>query len=650
MSPLFIPLRWRLTLTCVLLVALATSSMWWLSRTATLTTSSDIVESALTQLMGVIEGEVRAGHALTVQAKVNSLRFNHAYLWDEGMQCNTMLTLLQQRGGTQQDMMRFMRNWQKTPLKVGTRFALYEKIPNGIRDVLNGETIFCTETALASSPVNIVHKLPPDGLLAVFRNGQGVMSFGAFMPCTQADWTIVTYRELSTVEAESAQVSNAIMDRARQLISSVTILKSGYLAAVDGMGNIQAIHHKAPLPKVVLRAAANMDSRHLPRDITLDLPTGRMEYRITYIRPFDWRLIVAVPTRELEAPADMLTAQLIKIACGAMLLGLIAAFFMSSRIVHPLRRLAELAHRLPSENMLELDPRALSRSLPLQRKDEVGDLARSFSYMAGELHRNVTSLVEASAAKERLQAELNVARTIQEGILPKIFPPYPERHELDLFATSEPAKEVGGDLYDFFFVDKDKLCLVIGDVSDKGVPAALYMSITVTLVRVAMQEAGASPEEALERVNFNLASDSTRAMFVTLCIGVLDLADGTLLWASGGHPPPYVLRRDGLEQPAASGNLVVGAMPDMRYDLHRLQLAPGDALFFYTDGISEAMDADLHPYGEARLRSTLSSLSSGRMRQIIEGVRADMDTHMNGAPPSDDITMLAVRYMPAMKA
>lgn len=645
MPRLFFSLRWRLMLACVLLVIFTAGGMWWFSRVGTLQTTVYVVENALTQLVGLIEEEVRAGHVLSVQAKVNSLQFNRAYLWDEGVQLNATLKFLSDRGTPQQDIIRFFKDWKKVPLYVGTHFAMYKKNPDGsVEDILSGVVLPADPRNKSTAVNNIITKLPRDGLLAVFRDTGGASCLGAFMPSINPAWTIVTYRSMSAVEEGATQVSDAIINRMRQLISGVTILNNGFLAAVDGKGQIQAIHKKAELPTSIINATMHSDTN--PTHISLTIPKGDMEYRITYIRPLDWHLIIAVPVQDLKAPANALTARLIKISIIAIVIGVLAAFFMANRIAQPLSQLANLAQRLPAEDILQFNPATISRELPTQRRDEVGDLARSFSYMVHELHQNVTSLVEASAARERLQVELNVAREIQEGILPKIFPPYPDRRELDLFAVSKPAKEVGGDLYDFFFVSDDQLCLVIADVSDKGVPAALYMSITVTLVRVAMQKNGTTPNEALERVNFTLAAGSTKGMFVTLFIGILHLVTGEFIWASGGHPPPFILRQNSIEKPTPSGNLVVGALPDLVYSSHSLHLNHGDALFFYTDGVTEAMTFDLQIYTEQRLQATLARCSTLRMEQLIQEVCADVDVHMDGAPPSDDITMLAVRYMP----
>lgn len=322
-------------------------------------------------------------------------------------------------------------------------------------------------------------------------------------------------------------------------------------------------------------------------------------------------------------------------------MGVLAAFFMSRHIAEPLRRLTVMARRLAGGDMLSLDPVTLRVS-----RDEVGELARSFNHMAEQLHDKVLALVDATATRERMRTELNVARDIQKGMLPGRFLPQAGRAEVDLCALGEAAKEVGGDLYAFFFVEDGKLCLIIGDVSDKGVPAALYMSSTVTLARLVMREPGATPDRALERINVNLATGRTRGMFVTLFIGVLDLRGGELVWACGGHPPPLILRADGVERLETPRELVVGALPDVRYSRRVCVLRPGDTVLLYSDGVTEAMSGAQEAYGEAALRTVLAACAGLSARETVQRIRAGVARHTDGAPLSDDITLLVVRYTP----
>ncbi|MEI6451663.1 MAG: SpoIIE family protein phosphatase [Actinomycetes bacterium] len=246
--------------------------------------------------------------------------------------------------------------------------------------------------------------------------------------------------------------------------------------------------------------------------------------------------------------------------------------------------------------------------------------------------------------KERMEGELNVAREIQLGIVPAIFPPFPEREEFDLHASLESAHEVGGDLYDFFLLDDDHLCLAIGDVSGKGVPASLFMAVTITLLR-AVGHRTPLPDEVLARVNAPLCRDNDAAMFVTLFFAVYDVRTGELAYSSGGHPPPYIVRAGGgvepLPQTAGAG---LGVSSRIAFGVGTARLECGDGLLLYTDGVTEAMDARDGMFGEERLVAALSAAGPhGGAAHMMAAVRAAVDEFTAGAEQYDDITMVGFR-------
>jgi sigma-B regulation protein RsbU (phosphoserine phosphatase) len=246
--------------------------------------------------------------------------------------------------------------------------------------------------------------------------------------------------------------------------------------------------------------------------------------------------------------------------------------------------------------------------------------------------------------KERMEGELNVAREIHMGIVPTIFPPFPEREEFDLHASLESAHEVGGDLYDFFLLDEDHLCLAIGDVSGKGVPASLFMAVTITLLR-AVGHRTPRPEEVLASVNAPLCRDNDAAMFVTLFFAIYDVRTGELTYSSGGHPPPYIVRAGGgvepLPQTAGAG---LGVSARIAFGVGTAKLEYGDGLLLYTDGVTEAMDAANGMFGEARLEAALSAAGSqDGAAHMMAAVRAAVDAFAAGAEQYDDITMVGFR-------
>ncbi len=274
--------------------------------------------------------------------------------------------------------------------------------------------------------------------------------------------------------------------------------------------------------------------------------------------------------------------------------------------------------------------------------DEVQELADSFQYMVGKLNEYIGDLSRITAEKERIGAELDVARHIQASMLPCIFPPFPERHEFDIYASMTPAKEVGGDFYDFFLVDDDHLALVMADVSGKGVPAALFMMISKTLIKSAAQ-GGLSPKAALEKVNNQLCENNDAEMFVTVWLGILEISTGKLKCANAGHEYPALMRKGGeFELVKDRHGFVLAGMPNSRYREYELQLGNGDRLFVYTDGVPEATNAENELFGTDRMLAALNSCREASSSRILQGVHRHMDDFVGQADQFDDITMLCI--------
>jgi sigma-B regulation protein RsbU (phosphoserine phosphatase) len=328
------------------------------------------------------------------------------------------------------------------------------------------------------------------------------------------------------------------------------------------------------------------------------------------------------------------------------LMSIVFAYILVGRISQPLKRLAEHAEKLASYDFsaqgdLQSDD---IRSLALNAQDEVGELAESFVYMEQELRKSIKNLTETTAAKERIESELKIARAIQMSMVPKIFPPFPDRAEFDLYAVIEPAKEVGGDFYDFFFIDDDYLYFVIGDVSDKGVPASLFMAVTKTLIR-SQTSKEMSPDQVLTRVNKELCVDNDSTMFVTVFCGMFHTRTGDMWYSNGGHNPPYLLTAGGeVEALERTGGMVLGVMDDIPYQTKQMRLTTGDGLFLYTDGITEAMDPHGQLFSDERLRAVLRRTNGATPQEIIGGVVGEVKRFAAGAPQSDDITALALAY------
>ncbi len=272
------------------------------------------------------------------------------------------------------------------------------------------------------------------------------------------------------------------------------------------------------------------------------------------------------------------------------------------------------------------------------------------------IKRFIENLKRETAARERIESELRIAQEIQASMLPMVFP---DRKEFELFAMMDPAKEVGGDFYDFFFVDEKRLCFVIGDVSGKGVPAALFMAISKTLIKNEAKR-GLSTDEILTNVNNIMYPDNPTCQFVTVFCVILNIETGDLQFCNAGHNPPLVYDRSkcincldpmvGCDHKGCfnflkvPGGFVMGVMQNTLSQNNRMKLNPGETIFLYTDGVTEAMDPDQQQFTEARLKKYLRDLQGNNLKDIITQIREEVRTFAHGAPQSDDITMLAVRY------
>jgi phosphoserine phosphatase RsbU/P len=253
-------------------------------------------------------------------------------------------------------------------------------------------------------------------------------------------------------------------------------------------------------------------------------------------------------------------------------------------------------------------------------------------------------LIEAYVEKERMEEALKLAHDIQMSMVPKVFPPFPDRSEFDIFATLAPAKEVGGDLYDFFFIDNDLLCFAVGDVSGKGVPASLFMAVTKTLFKATAGNGG-TPGEILARLNTEICRDNESCMFVTLFCAILNIRTGQVDYCNGGHNLPYHLYRDGVSPLENTGGRALGLVEHSSYASGRMVLKPGEALLLYTDGVTEAMDSRERLYSDQRLAEFLARHRGSSPRQITDDLVSDVEHFAGGAPQSDDITVLALLYL-----
>ncbi|MBQ1492634.1 MAG: SpoIIE family protein phosphatase, partial [Blautia sp.] len=314
-------------------------------------------------------------------------------------------------------------------------------------------------------------------------------------------------------------------------------------------------------------------------------------------------------------------------------------FFLQRVLVQPIKEITAEAKRFAEDH--EEGKQVLKC---LDHRYEIGVLARSIKKMENDIHVYIDDLTRVTAEKERIGAELSVATQIQADMLPRIFPPFPGRSEFDLHATMTPAKEVGGDFYDFFMVDKDLIGLVMADVSGKGVPAALFMLIAKTLLKKEAQRGG-TPGEILEAVNNQLCEGNEAELFVTVWIALLDLSTGKGVAANAGHEHPAICRAGGdYELLKYRHSPAVAVMEGIPFMEHSFELHPGDSLYVYTDGVPEATNADGEMFGTDKMLEALNQVKGENPRKILATVKQQIDAFVGEAIPFDDITMLALNY------
>jgi phosphoserine phosphatase RsbU/P len=473
----------------------------------------------------------------------------------------------------------------------------------------------------------------------------------------QAGQTIMTSYSQPFYSRDGSEIKGVViidvtLESLSEMIENIKILDSGYGYIISGQGTFIIHPQKRLIMNETLFTLSDDLNDPVLKELGYRMTGGEKGYifnrsvvsrkmsqiSFTPFHSADWSFGTVVPLDELYADINTLNRWILLL----VLTGLTALFFIirtiSRRITKPLIVLAGAAEKLGQG---ELDI-----SIPLcTLKDETGILNKSFRDMQEELKTFISELRESTAEKERYESELRIAREIQMSIIPKSFPPFPDRHDMEIYAVIHPAKAVGGDLYDFFFIDEDRLAFTIGDVSGKGVPASLFMAVTRTLFR-----AGALPDlpvnTLVERLNEALCVDNDTSMFVTLFAGIMDLKTGEIKYCNAGHNPPVCLKPDESRDWVSDRHGVpLGVMEGMDYGVSTLTLKPGEKLFLYTDGVTEAENIGHELFQEERLLKVLSSMPpESDSEEMILKVYNAVKNFTEEAEQSDDITMLCLSF------
>lgn len=357
----------------------------------------------------------------------------------------------------------------------------------------------------------------------------------------------------------------------------------------------------------------------------------------------DLSLAIVYPLTELMGDALRLQVELLTLGVLGLMAMFVALIFIARSISRPIAELAGAAQEVAAGRLdIQLDTRA-----PVA---EVRNLTRAFNKMTRDLQMRMQELRYTTTVKERLEGELHAARSIQMSLLPKVFPAFPQRTDVDIHAIVRPAREVGGDFYDFHFIDEERLCAVIGDVSGKGIPAALFMAVTKTLLKVSASPTR-SPSETLAQVNRALCEESETGMFVTLLYVVLNTRTGELQLCNAGHHAPLLISGSGaLTVLSGATTLALGLLDEIEYPVVTRHLRAGDTLFLYTDGVTEAVNDKREFFSVGRLHATVAGAHTEPVDSVTRRVVEEVRSFAAERDQSDDISVLALRWLAPMPA
>ena len=449
----------------------------------------------------------------------------------------------------------------------------------------------------------------------------------------------------------------------------------GFLVVVNPSGHViispadQGIFRAMSSADAVdLRVSDNAELSALVRDAMqgktdvrrVTLPDGNYYMIGVPMETVGWTLIAAYneadaeqPVRQLEKDYQSIQAEAVAayrtksdqgktwmrlLLIGLLILMLLGAFILGKRIVKPLNTITQRISELDETNM------EFKMEDAYRTGDEVEELAQSFANISHKTVEYLDTVKRVTAEKERIGAELSLATQIQAAMLPHIVPAFPDRKDFDVIGSMDPAKEVGGDFYDYFLIDDDHLGMVIADVSGKGVPAALFMMASkIILQSVAML--GGSPAQILTKTNEAICSNNEAGMFVTVWIGILELSTGKLTCANAGHEYPVFKRPDGnFELFKDRHGFVIGGMEGAKYKEYEIRLEPGSKLFVYTDGVPEATNASQELFGTDRMVEALNRVKDASPMDVLKNVRKAVDSFVLDAEQFDDLTMLCLEY------
>ena len=436
-----------------------------------------------------------------------------------------------------------------------------------------------------------------------------------------------------------------------EMLLALPLGKNGYAFLLSRNGTYIAHPNKSFILKENIFSRAEEQGNFALRQLGRDMVKGQsafLRYDSIVSDEKGWLLYQPIPSTAwvlgVFFPQEEMTAKVVELSRKEAAIGLIGFLLLlplilliAQSITRPLRELDQAARVLATGN--------LDAPLPqIDGKDEVARLANSFTMMRNELKVHLEMLEETAMSRERIDSELRIARDIQMGLVPNVFPPFPQRKDFELYALMHPAREVGGDFYDFSMLDDEHLYIAIGDVSGKGIPAALFMAVTRTYLRALLQ-ADRSPGSVLTRLNDELTINNDYCMFVTVFCLIIHLPSGTCRFANGGHNLPLLIHADGnVDCLPKTRGVALGAMEGVVIAEDLISLSPGETLFLYTDGVNEAMNRQGEFFGDPRMIAELAGVRPRSCQDLLDGMSRAVEGFADGAEQSDDITMTAFHY------
>lgn len=446
------------------------------------------------------------------------------------------------------------------------------------------------------------------------------------------------------------------LERLSQDISALLKNSSSHAFMVSSEGYFLASPDSSLLFKQSLGGLATSKKSRLLEDLASQMNSGQSGFvdvgsdlsgsdsycAFFTIPTTGWKMAALFAKSDLFKASRDLHQKLIIMAVVGVGLLMGVSYLIALSFTKPVKRLVEATQHIGSG---DLDFKAPGTD----RRDELGALAQSFEVMQNSLKDYIEKLTKATAEKERIESELAIAANIQRSMLPAISPTIGERLDLDVCALMQPAREVGGDFYDFYFLDQDNVCIAIGDVSGKGVPAALFMSVTKYLVEATVTSEN-QLDKALKQVNSLLLKNNEACMFVTIFLAILNLRTGSMTYANCGHNPPLLIVPDSVVTPIGEATgPILGVLDDPQVWTETCFIEPNAIILTFTDGVTEAFNSQEELFGDARLLEAASSTCECSVSSVVNKVMTSLKSFCGDCPQTDDITMLALKYRPKQK-